>query len=99
LIGVRFLYDYVTEGGAGHIQSLILAGALLVIGFLTILSGILADLIGRNRQLSEEILLRVRRLEIGTGSAERQPEDRPAGGPRRERDGPRRPRRADRLAQ
>ena len=28
VIGVRFLYDYFTEGGAGHIQSLILAGAL-----------------------------------------------------------------------
>jgi len=61
------LMDYVTEGGAGHIQSLILAGALLVTGVVTWLFGVLADLIGRNRQLSEEILLRMRRLELHVG--------------------------------
>lgn len=68
LIGVRFLWDYFTEGGAGHIQSLILAGALLMIGAVTWLFGVLADLIGRNRQLSEEILLRMRRLELHVGA-------------------------------
>jgi glycosyltransferase involved in cell wall biosynthesis len=66
-IGVRFLWDYVTDGGAGHIQSLILSGALLVTGAVTWLFGVLADLIGRNRQLSEEILLRMRRLELHVG--------------------------------
>src|SRR5262245_9247714 len=44
-IGLRFLWDYLTEGGAGHIQSLILAGALLVTGTVTWLFGMLADLI------------------------------------------------------
>src|SRR5882724_3692636 len=66
-IGLRFLYYYLVHGGAGHIQSLILAAALLIIGFLTILIGMLADLIGRNRQLAEEILLRVRRMELSGG--------------------------------
>jgi hypothetical protein len=56
-------------GGAGHIQSLILAGALIVTGAVTWLFGVLADLIGRNRQLSEEVLLRMRRLELQVGSA------------------------------
>ena len=63
-IGLRFLYYYLVHGGAGHIQSLILAAAFLIIGFLTMLIGMLADLIGRNRQLSEDVLLRVRRLEL-----------------------------------
>ena len=67
-IGARFLWDYFTVGGKGHIQSLILAGALLVIGFVTWLFGVLADLIGRNRQLSEEVLLRMRRLELSIGA-------------------------------
>jgi glycosyltransferase involved in cell wall biosynthesis len=67
LIGLRFLYYYLSKGGAGHIQSLILAAALLIIGFLTTLIGMLADLIGRNRQLAEEILLRVRRMELSGG--------------------------------
>jgi hypothetical protein len=66
-IGLRFLWDYFTEGGAGHVQSLILAGALIVTGIVTWLFGVLADLIGRNRQLSEEILLRMRRLELHVG--------------------------------
>jgi hypothetical protein len=66
-IGVRFLWDYFTEGGAGHVQSLTLAGALIVTGIVTWLFGVLADLIGRNRQLSEEILLRMRRLELHVG--------------------------------
>jgi glycosyltransferase involved in cell wall biosynthesis len=69
-IGVRFLYSYVTEGGAGHIQSLIFGAAMLIIGFITMLIGMLADLIGRNRQLSEEVLLRVRRLELRSGSSD-----------------------------
>jgi glycosyltransferase involved in cell wall biosynthesis len=63
-IGLRFLLYYLRNGGAGHVQSLILAAALLIIGFLTMLIGMLADLIGRNRQLSEDVLLRVRRLEL-----------------------------------
>ena len=36
------------------IQSLILAAILLIIGFLTFLIGILADLIGFNRKMMEE---------------------------------------------
>lgn len=64
-IGVRFLYYYFTSGGAGHIQSLILGAGLAIVGFQTILIGLLADLISRSRQLLEETLLRVKRLELG----------------------------------
>jgi hypothetical protein len=79
-IGTRFLWEYLTDGGAGHITSLILAGALLVTGAVTWLFGVLADLIGRNRQLSEEILLRTRRLElsIGGGPDARRPQTPPS---------------------
>ncbi len=70
VLGLRFLYYYLTDGGAGHVQSVILAAALLIIGFLTMLIGMLADLIGRNRQLSEDILLRMRRLELQLGSSD-----------------------------
>ncbi len=60
----RFLYFYFTEGGAGHIQSLILGGTLLVIGFVTFLIGLVADLINFNRQLIEMTLEKVRRMEL-----------------------------------
>ena len=63
-IGLRFLYFYVTTGGAGMIQSLILAAALSIIGVQTILMGLIADLIGANRSLVEDTLLRVRKIEL-----------------------------------
>lgn len=60
----RFLYFYATGSGEGHIQSLVLGGAFLVIGFVTFLIGLVADLINYNRQLIEMTLERVRRLEL-----------------------------------
>jgi glycosyltransferase involved in cell wall biosynthesis len=67
LIGFRFLLEYLADEGAGHIQSLILAAVLLIIGFQTILIGLIADLIGANRTLLEDTLFRVRELELRLG--------------------------------
>jgi len=63
-IGLRFLYDYLTAGGAGHIQSLIAAAVLVLAGFQTVLIGLVADLIGSSRRMLEDALLRIRRLEL-----------------------------------
>ena len=60
---VRFLYYYLGGQGSGHVQSLVIGGALLVLGVITIMLGALADLIGRNRQLLEQTLERVRMME------------------------------------
>jgi glycosyltransferase involved in cell wall biosynthesis len=54
-LGVRFLVSYIQDGGDGHIQSLILAAVLLLMGFLTYLLAIIADLLSVNRRLLEEI--------------------------------------------
>ena len=62
-VGLRFLYFYIQGAGTGHIQSLILAAILLVVGFQVGLIGLVADLIGFNRKILEELLYRVRRLE------------------------------------
>jgi glycosyltransferase involved in cell wall biosynthesis len=68
LIGLRFLTYYLSgEGGAGHIQSLILAAVLMIVGFQLLLSGLVADLIGANRTLLEDTLFRVRELELQMG--------------------------------
>lgn len=61
---IRFIFIYFTEGGAGHIQSLVIGGVFLLMGFITYLVGMLADLISFNRQLLEMTLERVRRLEL-----------------------------------
>jgi len=63
-IGIRFTIYYFVDGGAGHIQSLILAAVLLITGFQAILFGIIADLVGSNRRMIEDALLRIRRLEL-----------------------------------
>jgi glycosyltransferase involved in cell wall biosynthesis len=63
LIGARFLWYYLSEGSAGHVQSLILAAILLIAAFNAALVGLLADLVGANRFLLEEIVRRLRQLE------------------------------------
>jgi glycosyltransferase involved in cell wall biosynthesis len=63
-LGLRFLYFLLGwQQGVGHIQSLILAAVLLIIGFQILLIGLLADLIAANRKILEESLFRVKRLE------------------------------------
>lgn len=64
LIGCRFIFYYMLGAGSGKIQSLILAAALLVIGFQILIVGLLADLISANRRLIEDALLRVKRMEL-----------------------------------
>ena len=61
---LRFLYFYFTVGGEGHIQSLVLGGVFLLMGFIAYLAGLVADLISFNRQLLEMTLERVRLLEM-----------------------------------
>jgi len=67
VIGVRFLLEYMVDGGAGHIQSLILASVLLIVGFQTVLIGLVADLIAGSRALVEDTLFRVREIELRLG--------------------------------
>lgn len=62
---IRFLYYYFTQGGVGHIQSLILAAILFIVGFQILMIGLVADVISFNRRLIEETLLRVKRIELG----------------------------------
>jgi glycosyltransferase involved in cell wall biosynthesis len=61
---LRFLYFFMTGDGDGHVQSLVLGGVLVLMGFLALLFAILADLVNFNRRLVETTLQKVRRLEI-----------------------------------
>jgi glycosyltransferase involved in cell wall biosynthesis len=61
---VRFIYFYMLGQGGGHIQSLVLAAVLLLIGIQLWVLGLLGDVISFNRKLIEETLLRVRRIEL-----------------------------------
>ena len=63
LLGVRFLAYFFSGDRAGHVQSLILAAVFLIVGFQTLLIGLIADLISVNRRLTEEVLIRLKRAE------------------------------------
>ena len=65
ILGLRFLIFLFMGNSAGHVQSLILASTLMILGFQTIISGLLADLIASNRKLLEDTQERVRRLDYG----------------------------------
>jgi hypothetical protein len=60
----RFLYFYVTGSGSGHLQSLLLAAVLLIVGFQVMLMGLVADVISANRKLLEDLLYRTRSQEL-----------------------------------
>jgi glycosyltransferase involved in cell wall biosynthesis len=61
---IRFLIFYFQGQGSGHVQSLILAAILFVIGFQAFMIGLVADVISFNRKLLEDTLLRVKRIEL-----------------------------------
>ena len=63
--GIRFLYYLAfVNRGTGHLQSLILSAVLMIVGFQVILIGLLADVISANRKLLEDLVYRVRSLEL-----------------------------------
>jgi glycosyltransferase involved in cell wall biosynthesis len=59
---LRFLWFFANGNGEGHIQSLVLGGALLIVGVLFCILGVLADLVASNRKLIEANLLETRQL-------------------------------------
>lgn len=74
-IGIRFLFYFFQGNGTGHIQSLILATMMIIIGSQTIVTGLQADIISANRKLLEDIQYRVKKLELGLLD----PDGRPVG--------------------
>lgn len=63
LIGLRFLFYWLSGNGDGHIQSLILASVLLGAGFQVILVAFISDLLSVNRRLLEDIQYRLKKME------------------------------------
>lgn len=75
LLGIRFLVFFFTGTGSGHVQSLILSSALLMIGVQIFITGIQADIISGNRKLLEDVQYRVRKIECNFEKERSQPND------------------------
>lgn len=79
LLGIRFLFYFLTDGGGGHIQSLILASILIGTGFQVILTAFLADLLSVNRRLMEDLQYRVKKAEYSESQTS-EPDNRKSDG-------------------
>ncbi len=60
---VRFLVHYFAGDGSGMVQSLIIGGVIMMIGAISAMFALIADLVAYNRQLLELTLERVRKIE------------------------------------
>lgn len=69
-IAIRFLFFFLSGRGTGHVQSLILACTLLIIGFITLVIGLLADVIAANRKILEDTQYQIRKLRYDKGSGD-----------------------------
>lgn len=69
-IGVRYLVLLATGAPGGHVQSLILASILILMGFMTIIIGLQADIIAANRKLLEDIQYHVKEIQYGKNDEE-----------------------------
>jgi hypothetical protein len=63
ILGIRFLIAFITDHSSGHIQSLILASTLMMIGFMTWVVGILSDTIASERKILEDTQYHARRTD------------------------------------
>ena len=67
IVAVRFCVFFFNGAGQGHIQSLILASMLMMMGFMTWVIGLQADIIAANRKLLEDIQKHVRNTDYTVG--------------------------------
>jgi len=73
ILGLRFVYYYASGQGGGHLQSLVLTAILILLSAQLVLFGMLAELVGTNRKMLEDVQWRTRRMELEaeTGHAEK----------------------------
>lgn len=75
-LNLRYFILFLSGQGRGHVQSLILASVFVMVGMLTIVVGVLSDLISSNRKMLEDIQYHVRRLDYASQMDDRPQENR-----------------------
>ena len=63
ILGIRFLVFLFQGNSSGHVQSLILASTLIMMGFMTFVVGILSDTIAAERKILEDVQYHARRAD------------------------------------
>ncbi len=75
VLGIRYLIFYLQGYGSGHVQSLLLAVTMILVGGLLIVVGLIADMIAANRKILQEIQYRARKLDYETEYRKRDREE------------------------
>ena len=63
ILGIRYLVFMFMGDAGGHVQSLILASTLLMMGTMTVIIGFQADIIAANRKILEDVQYHVRKID------------------------------------
>ncbi len=71
-IGIRYLVYFAHGLGSGHIQSLLLAVTLILLGVMVIIVGLQADVIAANRKILQEMQATVRKIDYRTEAIQRE---------------------------
>ncbi|MCP5048330.1 MAG: glycosyltransferase family 2 protein [bacterium] len=71
--GARYLYFIMIGEGGGHVQSVIFGGVMIGVGFQMTLVAFIADLLGVNRKLLEEIQYRLRKQDLDKNNHDKEP--------------------------
>ncbi len=75
ILGVRYLIFIALGIDGGHVQSLILASTLMMLGFMTFIVGLQADVIAANRKILEDVQYHVRKLDYDNAAAKDESND------------------------
>ena len=64
IVTLRFVYYYFAGEAFRHLGSMVAAAVLMIVGFQVVLIGLVADVISGTRKLLEDLLYRVRKMEL-----------------------------------
>lgn len=77
LLYLRFFINYLEQNGNRFVQSVTIGTGLLLVGLLIFIFGVLADIISKQRQLTQEALYRIKKMEMDKRTAQQKFEDFP----------------------
>ncbi len=66
----RFFYLYFLGQGSGHLQSIVIGAMCIILGYINVVLGLLGSSIGWHRKITEEVLYRVKKLELDSHHSE-----------------------------
>ena len=70
IFGIYYLVERAMGRGQGHVQLLIFVAIMIFIAAMSVMIGLLADIIAGNRRILQEIQYELRRLDYGPGHEE-----------------------------